>query len=100
MTIAEMPGNPNQMLRVVAADFSQRLRRGDNLDQAAVVEHQRVAAPKCDRVFEIEQERKPTRAGHRHPPPMPIVETEDDGIGRRLAPAMLPADFGGADHVQ
>jgi hypothetical protein len=31
---------------------------------------------------------------------MPIVETEDDGIGRRLAPAMLPADFGGADHVQ
>jgi hypothetical protein len=31
---------------------------------------------------------------------MPIVETEDDGIGRRLAPAMLPADFGRSDHVQ
>jgi hypothetical protein len=54
MTIAEMPGNPDQMVRVIAADFSQRLRRGDDLDQPAVVKHQRVPSPKRNRVFEIE----------------------------------------------
>jgi hypothetical protein len=100
MTIAEMPGDPDQMVRVVAANFSQRLRCGDNLDQPAVVEYQRVASPKRNRVFEIEQKRKAVRTGHCHPPPMPIVETKDDGIGWRLAPAMLPAHFGRPDHIQ
>ena len=95
-----MPGDPDQMLRIVAADFEQRLRRRDHLDQPAVVEHQRVAAAQRHRVFQIEQELKPARAGHRHPPPVPVVEIEHDGIGRRLAPAMLAADLGGADHEE
>src|ERR1700731_1786568 len=30
--VAEMPGNPDQMLRIVAANFGQRLRRRDDLD--------------------------------------------------------------------
>jgi hypothetical protein len=29
---------------------------------------------------------------------VPIVEIEHDGIGRRLAPAMLPANLRGTDH--
>jgi hypothetical protein len=28
-----------------------------------------------------------------------VVEIEHDGIGRRLAPAMLALNAGGADHV-
>jgi hypothetical protein len=31
---------------------------------------------------------------------VPIVEIEHDGIGRRLGPAMLPNDLGGADHAR
>src|SRR5882757_3867760 len=44
MAIAEMSGDPYQMERVGATDFNQRLGSGDHLDQAAVFQHQRVAA--------------------------------------------------------
>ncbi len=98
MPIAEMPGDPNQMQRIGAADFEQRLGRGDHFDQPAVLEHQRIAAAERHRIFEIEQELEPARARHRHPPPVPVVEIEHDGIGRRLVPAMLTLNFNRADH--
>ena len=98
MAIAEMPGDPNQMLRVPASDFDQRLRRCHDLNQPAIVKHQRVAAAQRHRVFEVEQEFKPAGAGHCHPPPVTVVEIEHDGIGRRLAPAMLASNLGGTDH--
>jgi len=88
MTVAEMPGDPNQVLRIGAANLGQRLRRRDDLDQPVIVEHQRIAAAQHGGIFQIQQEFKPARACHRHPPPMAIVEIEHDGIGRRLAPAM------------
>ena len=98
MAVSEMPGDPNQMLRVVAADLRQRLRHRHDFDQPAIVEHQRVTTPQRHRMFQIEQKRESARAGHRHPPPVTIVEIEHDGIGRRLAPAMRPANLRGADH--
>ena len=98
MAIAEMPGDPNQVLRVLPANFEQRLRRRDDFDQPVIVEHQRIAAAQRNRVFQIEQELQSPRAGHRHPPPVTVVEIEHDGIGRRLRPAMCAADPGRADH--
>jgi hypothetical protein len=98
MAIAEMPGDPHQMKRIGAADFHQRLGRGDHLDQAAVFQHQRIAAAQRDGVFEVEQEFEPARPCHRHPPPVPVVEIEHDGIGCGLRPAMLAYDLGRADH--
>jgi hypothetical protein len=100
MAIAEMPGDPNQMMRIVAPDLGQRLRRRDDLDQSAIVEHQRVATSQHDRVFQVEQEFKPARAGHRHPPPVTIVETENDGIGWRLGPVVPRANLARADHAK
>jgi hypothetical protein len=99
MTVAEMPGNANQMLRVGPPDLEQRLRRRHHLDQSAIFKHQRIAAAQRDGVFQIEQELKSSRTGHRHPPPVPVVEIEHDGIGRRLRPAVLPLDLGCADHA-
>ena len=98
MAVAEMPGDANQMQGIGAADFDQRLGGRHDLDQAAVFQHQRIAAAKCGGVFKIEQELEPARARHRHPPPVPVVEIEHDGIGRRFAPAMLLTDLGRADH--
>ena len=89
MTVAEMPGDPDQVMRVGAANLHQRLRRRDHFHQPAVIEHQRIAAAERDGVLEIEQEFEPARARHRHPPPMPVVEIEHDGVGRRFRPAML-----------
>jgi hypothetical protein len=99
VAVAEMPGNPDQMVRVIAADLGQRLRRRNDLDQPVIVEHQRVAPLKRDRVFQIEQKRKAPRAGHRHAPPVAVVEIEHDGIGRRFCPAMLRKDLDRADHA-
>jgi hypothetical protein len=99
MTVAEMPGQTNQMLRIGPPDLDQRLRRRDHLDQAVVFQHQRVTAAQRDRVFEIKQEFKSTRARHRHPPPVPVVEIEHDGIGRGFSPAVLTIDLGCADHA-
>ena len=87
VAIAEMPGDANQMLRIAAADFQQRLRRRHDLDQPAVLEHQCIATAQRHRIFEIQQELEPARARHRHPPPVTIVEIEHDGVGRRLAPS-------------
>jgi hypothetical protein len=81
MAVAEMPGDPDQMLRIGPANFDQRLRRGDDLDQPAVVEHQRIAAAQHGGVFQVEQKLKSARAGHRHPPAMTIVKIEHNGIG-------------------
>jgi hypothetical protein len=99
MTVAEMPGETNQMLRVGAPDFNQGLRRRHHLDQAAIFQHQRVAAAQRDGVLKVEQEIKSARAGHRHPPPMPVVEVQHDSIGRGFRPAMLTMDLGCADHA-
>jgi len=98
MAITEMPGDPDQMQRIGAADFDQRLGGGHHLDQPAVFEDQRIAAAQRDRVFEIEQELQPARPRHRHPPPVPVVEIKHDGIGCGLRPAMLAQDLSRADH--
>ena len=100
MAVAEMPGDPDQMQRIGAADLEQRLGGRDHLDQPAVFQHQRIAAAQRDGVFQIEQEFQPARARHRHPPPVPVVEIEHDGIGRGLRPAMLAQNVGRADHVE
>ncbi len=100
VAVAEMPGDPDQMMRVGALDLEQRLGRRHHLDQPSVLEHQRIAAAERNGVFEIEQEFEPARACHRHPPPVPVVEIEHDGIGRSLFPAMLSDDSCGADHAE
>jgi hypothetical protein len=98
MAVAEMPGDADQMLRIVTANFQQRLRRRHDLDQPAIIEHQRVSATQRDRILEVQQEFKPARARHRHSPPVAIIEVEHDGIGWRLAPVMLTPYLRGADH--
>ena len=44
MTVAEMPGDPDQVMRIASLYLEQRLRRSHYLDQPAVFQHQRVAA--------------------------------------------------------
>ncbi|SDT40652.1 hypothetical protein SAMN05444158_5869 [Bradyrhizobium canariense] len=84
---------------IAAANLDQWLRSRDDFDQASIVEQQRIAAAQRNGVFEIEQEFKPARARHRHPTPVTIVEIENDGVGRRLGPAMLGVNLRRADHA-
>ena len=100
MPIAEVPGDPDQMMRVAAANLDQGLRRRDDFDQTSIVEHQRVAAAQRDGAFEVEQELQTARARHRHPPPVTVVEIENDGIGRSLGPAILAVNLRRPDHAE
>ena len=93
-----MPADANKMLRVLAANFQQQLCCCHHLDQPAILEHQRIAATQRNRFLQIEQEFKPARTRHRHPPPVPIVEIEHDRVGGGLRPAMLWLDLSRADH--
>ena len=99
MPVAEMPGDPYQMRRIGASDLQQRLGRCDHFDQPAVFQHQRVAAAKRDGILQVEQEFEAARAGHRHPPPMAIVEVEHHGIGGRFCPPILSSNLRRADHA-
>jgi hypothetical protein len=100
MAVAEMPTDANQMLRILAADFQQRLRRRHDLDQPTIFENKRIAATQRHGMLEVEQKFKSARARHRHPSPMPVVEIEDDRISSRLGPALLWFDVRRADHFQ
>ena len=98
MAIAEMPGYANQMQGIGAPDLKQRLCGRHHLDQPAIFQHQRITAAQRDGVFQIEQEFQPARPRHRHPPPVPVVKIEHDGIGCGVRPAMLAEDCCRADH--
>jgi len=95
MAIPEVPSQPDHMLRIPALDLDQRLGGGNDLDQATVVEHQRVAAAQRDRLLQVEQEFEAARTGHGHPPPVPVIEIEHDGIGRGFAPPVMRFDLRG-----
>lgn len=99
MTIAEMPCDANKLQRVGAFDLGERLGRGDHLDQAAVFQHQRIAAAQRHRFRQIEQELQPARAGHGHAPTMTVVEFQHDAVGRSLAPAAHWANGGRTHHL-
>ena len=99
MAVAEMPGEPHQVMRIGGPDLQQRLRCRDDLDQAAILEHERIAPAQGDGVLEVEQECEPACAGHRHPPAVPVIEIEHDGIGGGLSPSMLSKHTCGADHA-
>ena len=54
MPVAEMPGEPRQRRKVGGAGLDQRLGLSDDLDQRAVIEHQRVIGAKPHVFGEIE----------------------------------------------
>ncbi len=100
MAIAEMPGEPHQMLRIGGTNLQQRLRCCDDLDQATVFEHQCIAAAQGDGALQIQQELEPAGAGHCRPPPVTVVEIEHDSIGSGFAPVVLAQNACGSDHAE
>ncbi len=99
MPVAEMPGDADQMLRIARPDLEQRLGRRHHFNQSSILQHQRIAATQRHRIFQVEQEFEAARCGHRHPPPVAVVEVEHDRVGRRVLPAMLRGDFCRTDHA-
>ena len=84
--IAEMPGDTHQMPGIHAANFDQRLRRRDHLDEPAIVQHQRITAAQRHGLRQIEQKIETARCRHCESAPVPVVELQHHAIGRSFAP--------------
>jgi len=94
--VAQMPGDAGEMLMIGAANFQERLGRGDDLDQPSVFQQQRVAAAQLGRRGEVEQKRSPVLAGHGNAAAMAIVVIEHDAIGGLARPSRRYLDGNGA----
>jgi hypothetical protein len=99
MTIAEMPCDADEVVRILAADLEQRLGCRNHFDQPAILQHQRIAAAQRDGVFQVEQEFEAPRPSHCHAAAVPIVEIEHDRIRRRFREAVLSPDLRRPDHA-
>jgi hypothetical protein len=99
MAIAEVPGDADEMVRIVAADLEQRLGCRNHFDQPSVLQHQRIAAAQCNGILQVEQEFETSRPCHRHAAAVPIVEIEHDRIRRRFREAVLSLNLRRPDHA-
>lgn len=97
MTIAEMPRNADQMLRITPADLEKLFGRAYDLDPPSVFQDERVAATKRYGFFQIEQEFQPTRRGYGHTAPVTVIKPEHNRIGRRTGPSRLSQHISCAD---
>jgi len=86
MAIAQMPGDAHQRRGVNAAYFHKLLGRGDDFDDASVLERQPIARPQHHRLGQVQQEGQPAHAGHRNASPITVVIVEDHGIGWLAGP--------------
>lgn len=80
MTIAEMPGDPNERRRIGRGDFKQGLRRGSNQNHAAVFERQSVAVLQRGGFGEVEQETEAAFPYQSDPAAMTAIEIENDRV--------------------
>jgi hypothetical protein len=81
MTIAKMPGDARERDSVLAADFGKRLRRGDDFDDASVLEREPIAGPQHHGFRQVEKEFEAANPCHRQAAAITVVMVEHDGVG-------------------
>jgi hypothetical protein len=88
MTVADMPGEPRQIMTSGGGNFDQRFRPTDDAHDAAVVEHEAVTVPQGGRLRQVEQKGRAALTGQDDAAAMPFVRVEQDSIDRRSAVPM------------
>ncbi|MDH7797645.1 ABC-type multidrug transport system fused ATPase/permease subunit [Beijerinckia sp. GAS462] len=99
MAVTEMIGHACQLSGVAATHFGKLFRRGDDLDQTPVFEHQGIAVAQNHRLGQVEQKFGAAHAVHDDPTAMPAIIVEDDGVGGLGLPRAFVADEIRFDHV-
>ena len=82
VTIADMPGEPREIVGIRRGDFNKRLRPANHADYRAVVEHEAVAVTKRRGVRQIKQEFCAALTAEHHPPAMALIRIELDRVDR------------------
>jgi hypothetical protein len=101
MPVAEVPRDANEVAQIVAADFSERLGRGDDFHLPSILQHQPIPLPQPVGLFEIEQEFKRALGAHDDAPTVPAIEIEADaGDGRHVVTTTVFHDGHSANHGQ
>lgn len=96
---AEMPGEAHQPQRILGADFQQLLRCGFDLDEAAILQLQRVAVVQRRRLVEGDREFQAARGRHGDAVDIAVPVPEAERIGDALgADSGLANDGSGAKH--
>lgn len=97
--VAEVPGEAQQMRPILGCHLDQRLGRRLDRNDAPVLEQQPVTLLQRHGLGQVEQEFGPALRGHGDPAPVPRVEIEHDGVGRRLGPEAGGIDGESADQA-
>ena len=98
MTIAEVPGQPHDVMRIATTNLAELLRRGNDLNQSAIIEQKPIAMTQRHGVREIEQKRHSAHACHRQTATMAVNMIKHNAVSRVLMP-MAGRKYGcGADH--
>ena len=86
VAVAEVPGEPGEVMRGGGGDLDQRLGAADHAHDAAVVEQETITVVQDGRVRQVEQERRAALARQRDATAVPLVEIEHnlvDGVWHR-----------------
>src|SRR5882757_6326890 len=78
MAVAEMPGQPDQILGRAGADLQERLRQRLDPDIAAALQLEAVAVPQQPRVRKVEEQLGAAGGAEHQAPAMAIVVAEAD----------------------
>jgi hypothetical protein len=100
VTGAETPGDAHEAERVGRADFDERLRRGDDFDDASVLEPEAVATAQHRGFLEVEQEGEAADAGHDEAPAIALLVSKHDAVGRLARPGARRNDPVRTQHVR
>ena len=98
MTVAERPGEPRECGRIGKARLDHRLGRGDDLDDAAIVEHKRVVGRERGRLLEGEFDAGTFAGEDEALLPATLLEIENQRLGRRRARGAGAQDLCGERH--
>lgn len=99
VAVADVIGEPHHQPRVGRAQFGELFWSRDDLDQPAILQHQRVAAAQMHGVRQVEQEFRAAHALHGHAAAMAFVIVENDGVGGLRLPGPFGRDEIRADHA-
>ena len=78
MAVAEVPGDADEVGRVVGVDVEQGLGLGDDADYAAALEQQPVAVAQPGGLRQVEQQLVPGLGSQREAAAVPAVEVDQD----------------------
>ena len=99
MPVAEQPGGSRQHSRIGNAGLDQRFGIGHDLDQAPVIEHQRVVGRESGRLGEIEFDAGALAGEEESLLGLALIEIENEIVGGGARTRFArPQDLDGARH--